>query len=194
MNRLAALLLLPFASLAACTSESDFADVAAGAEGIYRVTSYTRNDQACAPGGSSLLGKDKFAFAVSRQLFGISVLDIYSCENPADCRAKLAALDANGSFSLDFSFTLSDVEAGVLVGAGASTGFGDGGVCREGEITKTRLVLEGTSLRLQQEVTVADDYPADRDGFCTTTAAQAAAAGNACSELEVFSADFVEPL
>jgi hypothetical protein len=187
--------LASFASLTACTTPADeFVDAAAQVEGIYRVTTYTRNDQACVPGGASLLTKETFAFAATQELFGITLLDVFSCDAPADCRAKLAKLDAGGGFGLDFGFSVSSVDREVLVGDGASTGFAEGTVCIGGEVTRTRLVVEGATLRLQQEITIADSYPADADGFCTTDAAKAAARGNACSALEVLTADFVEPL
>ena len=191
MQRLAVLISL--ASLTACTS-NDFVDAAAQVEGIYRVTTYTRNEQACVPGGASLLTKETFAFAATQQVLGLAVLDVFSCDDPADCRDKLAKLGTGGAFGLDFGFSVSDVQKGVMLGEGASTGFAEGGTCTGGEVTRTRLVVEGTTLRLQQEVTAADDYPADADGFCTSDAAKAAARGNACSALEVLTAELIEPL
>lgn len=193
MERLA-VLAITLASLTACTTDDEFIDAAAQVEGIYRVTSYTRNDQACVPGGASLLTKETFAFAATQQLFGITLLDVFSCEDPADCREKLNKLDTGGGFGLDFGFSVSGVEEGVMLGEGASTGFPEGATCSGGELTTTRLVVEGTTLRLQQEITVADDFAADANGFCTTDAAKAAARGNACSALEVLTAELVEPL
>lgn len=184
-------------ALTACTSSgssSDFEESAASIEGIYRVQSYTRNDSSCAPGGESLLGSDRFAAVFSGEVFGRPFLDIVSCASAADCRDKVAATKAGGGFAIDFSFTLTGVgQGGALTGAGASTGFGDGEVCREAEISTTVLTLVDESLRLEQAITIAADYPAE-DGVCSTTAAQQAAEGATCSAMEVLTATFFESL
>jgi hypothetical protein len=55
----------------------------------------TFSDQACAEGGVSQLGTDRFAFARTQDFFGIELLSINSCASPDDCRPKIAALDNN---------------------------------------------------------------------------------------------------
>ena len=96
---------------------------------------------------------------------------------------------------IEFSFTLSSIGAsGSLRGQTAGTGFGDGSVCTGGELTTTTLDLTASTLRIEPEITIADDYPETSDGFCTTDAAIKAAQGKACSQLEVLTADFVEAL
>jgi hypothetical protein len=156
MNRLA-VIALSLASFAACSSNGDFTDAAAEAEGIYKVTVFTHNQAACTPGGDSALGAETFAFAATHEFLGITVLDLFSCDDPTDCRSKLAALDSGGSFGLDFNFSLSGVQDGVLVSEGASSGFSDDGTCRDGSVTRTRLAVDAGGLRLQQEITVSND-------------------------------------
>ena len=192
MKKLACLGLLAFAG---CDGgNAAFNDAAAGVEGIYQVSAYTRNDAACAPGGDSQLGNDKFAVAFTQTIFGNHVLTVTSCASAADCRAKLADMRANEPVLLDFQFAVSELAANdVLVGFGASTGFSDGGVCRQGEVTETKLELIGSQLRIEQAITLADDYAAE-DGFCTTALAQKNADGNACSQLELLTAELLEVL
>lgn len=186
-------------SLAAgCTggSSSDFDDVAADVTGIYRVSTYTHNDQACEPGGTSKLGTDGFAIATTHVIFGIHFLTVTSCASPDDCRQKQALIDGGTAIvPIQFSYAVQFVGAGgTLTGQGADTGFGSGGVCTDGAVSATTLSLTGTALRIEQAITIADDYAQDAQGFCSTDAAKAAASGNSCSELEVLTADFAEAL
>jgi hypothetical protein len=54
--------------------------------------------------------------------------------------------------------------------------------------------LTASGIRIENAITIADDYPVTSDGFCTTTETQRAAQGNPCSELEVLTAELVEDL
>jgi hypothetical protein len=174
---------------------SDFDAAAASMEGIYQVQSYTRNDNACSPGGESILGTDGFAIAYKQQFLGTTLLSLISCESPQDCRDKLAAEQRGEGFQIDFLFSVQFVgNDGELLGSGTSTGFGDGSVCTNAELSDTVLTLTGSELRLEQAITIADDFPVDSNGFCTTVAASEAAEGKACSEMEVLTATFFEPL
>jgi hypothetical protein len=171
-------------------SEGDFESVAEDVAGIYSLDEYTRNDQACTPGGESAAGEHTFAVAFTQKFLGTSLLSILSCESPADCRARVTG---QGGF-VDFSFGVEAVgDDGALTGGGASTGFGQEGTCTGGEVFATVLTLIEGQLRIEKAITLADDYPAD-DGFCTTDGARDAAAGNTCSSMEVLTATFVEEL
>ncbi|HEU0031947.1 MAG TPA: hypothetical protein VFQ53_15045 [Kofleriaceae bacterium] len=176
------------------SGSDDFARRASEVEGIYQVQAYTRNETACAPGGTSQLGSETFAFAVRQSFLGQTLLSVMSCASVADCHDKAARVQGGQGVALDFSFGVSEVSGDALVGQGASTGFGIDGVCTGGELTATTLTLDGDALAIEQQITVADDYPVDADGFCTTDAARAAADGNTCTQLELLSATFVEPL
>lgn len=174
---------------------AEFEAAAESMEGIYQVQAYTRNDGACAPGGESILGEDTFVIASKSEVIGTPFLSLISCASPEDCRAKLAAERAGEGFAIDFTFAVQKLgPEGELLGSGASTGFGDGEVCTDAEVTDTVLTLAGSELRIEQAITVADDFPVDNNGFCTTTSAQQAAAGKTCSQMEVLTATFFEPL
>ncbi len=184
--------------LAACSGDGGFSrfdEAAANVEGIYKVSSYTRNDQACTPdGGVSQLGDDTFALAVTQSFAGQHVLTVVSCASSEDCRAKLADIRSNQGYPIEFEFTVSNITSDdLLTGAGVSTGFSNNGTCTGGELSTTRLELVGTRLHIEQAITIADDYPAD-GGFCTTEAARKNAEGNACSEMEVLTAELFEVL
>ena len=181
--------------VAACgEGESDFEQAALGVEGIYAVQAYTRNETACTPGGVDALANDRFVVAVSQELFGQKFLSVTSCASAADCRAKLVDIRTGGGYQLEFQFVVSAVSGDTLTGQGASTGFGDHGVCTGGDVTATKLELLGTRLSIEQRITLADDYPADSEGFCTTELAKKHAEGNACSQMELLTAELLEVL
>ena len=182
-------------ALAACDgSNAAFDEAAAPAEGIYRVTSYTRNDAACAPGSTSQLGQDTFAVAFMQDVFGTPVLSLMSCASAADCRTKLADMRAEKPVQIEWMFSVNEVgENNALIGRGADSGFREDGVCTKGEAIDTELVLSGSQLRLERAITIADDYLPD-NGFCTTELARKFAQDNTCSQMEVVSAELVEDL
>lgn len=186
--------LLALLGLGACGGGGELGELASEMEGIYQVSAYTRNEAACAPGGESVLGQDGFVFVVRQELFGQDFVSAMSCSSITDCRDKHARLEAGELFGVDFSFAVSQVGVnGTLIGQGASSGFSEGELCVEGELTTTTFALDGDTLLVEQTITLANDYPAD-GGFCTTAGAQAAAEGNACSQMETLTATFVEPL
>jgi hypothetical protein len=185
-----------FVSFAAGCGGADFDDTAASVEGIYRVNAYTYNAQACAPGGVSELGTDTYAVATRQEVFGTKFVSVLSCASPADCRAKLTALAEEQPFGSQFAFTLDRAgDDGTLRGTVANTGFSedDGATCTDGALEATTLTFDGSLLRIENQITPANDYAA-QDGFCTSDGAQAAAADNDCEKLEVFTADFVEAI
>jgi len=180
---------------AACSS-GEFETLANEAEGIYQVQSHTENLASCEPGGESLLdpGSDQYLVARKQEIFGTPIMYIWSCASPADCRNKLTRIDAGEFVAIDFSFTLSSVDGGSLAGLTANTGFYMNGTCTEGGTADISLSVDADGLTLVEARTIADDYSADSDGFCTTDLAQDAAAGNECSEMETLTAVFVESL
>lgn len=169
--------------------------MAASFEGIYSLDEHTENVEACEPGGDELPGADEFVLVMYQPVFGAPNVELVSCASVAGCRETLDARDAGHGFASDFFYSLSRrADDGALVGTTVSTGVGSGGTCREGEVGNNRLERVEDELRFTQERTVADDYPADGDGFCTTELAQQAAAGNPCSRFNQLSATFLEPL
>ena len=110
-------------ALAACDSgTAAFDEAAAPVEGIYQVTSYTRNDAACAPGTTSLLRDDKFAVAFMQDVFGTPVLNVMSCASVADCRAKVEARRAEEQILIEWHFAVNEVGANdALIGRGGDS-------------------------------------------------------------------------
>jgi hypothetical protein len=199
MNKLTTFALLAL-SATACTTQ-DQNDVSS-IEGIYKVSARSHNDAACAPGGSSTLGNDTFALVTSSEAVGHQFLQVISCASPDDCRAKQAKLAAGQLVTDQFSYTVDatssplvvDGNTDVYTSQGASTGELSGASCVMGEVTSTSFRITGSSLQVNQEITVAADYPAINGTTCTTDAAQTAAAGQSCSQFEELDATLVETL
>ena len=190
-------LLLIGISTIACSSgsDTDFDAVASSMEGIYGVSAYTRNDDACTPGGESRLRDDRFAFVARFEFFGTSLLSVTSCASVADCRNKLAMSRAGGAYAIDFGFNATSLGTdGALLGETVNSGFADHGSCTGGEVNSSTVSLAGSALHIDVTTIRANDYPVDGRGFCSSDAAARAARGNACTKLETVSAVFLEAL
>jgi uncharacterized membrane protein len=192
MTKLLGLLFIASSALTACAdSNEEFADAATGLEGIYKVATYTRNDTACTPGGSSVLGNDGYAVAVMQEVLGHQMLTLTSCASPLDCRKKVDAMHSRDSFSIEFQFTTYELDDDALTGHGAWSGSLENGRCVGGERNDTRLVRSEGLLTVEQKITPADAYQPE-DGLCWTDGATRGAEGNSCTALELLTAEFVE--
>ena len=176
---------------------SAFEKAVADLEGIYTVDSRTVNSAACTEGDESALTEDGdgYFFAKASSFFGIKLLSLTSCADPADCREKIEASSEFSFFTIDFSYTVHDVDSdGNLYGEGATTGSSGSETCENGKISHTTLVKSGSKITVTQKITKADPHPVDAEGYCTTDGAIAAAEGNSCSEMEVLTGTFQEAL
>ena len=190
-------LVVLFAGACGEDDDSGFDDAADAVVGIYQVTTWTRNADACEPGGESLLseGGHSHAVAYKGSGFGIKFLQLMSCANPADCREKVRELEGGGGVSSEFGYTFTSASGDTLTGGSVSTGFGRDGTCSGASVTSVSLErLDDSAIKVEEEITIADDYPEDSEGFCTTDAAKAAARGKSCSEFELLEAAWVEGL
>lgn len=164
-------------------------------EGIYEVTSHLENRAACKPGGESRMGAGVDAYlVVSTQPFlDGTYLNMTSCAAPAACRAKLESMAREEGWDEDFGFALrrADVD-GTWTGEEASTGFQKDDTCADADVSTNSAVLEGRTLTVTVETTTVD-YPA-AGGRCSSERTRQAAAGKACSRVEVLTATLVEGL
>ena len=84
----------------------------------------------------------------------------------------------------DFIFETGSDKAGWT--ARNSVAFGSGGTCN-GFVADATMTATGQTIRIEQRTTDSAPFT----GECTTEDAEAAAAGQPCSELEVMTATFV---
>ena len=186
--------------LAGCPSNPTSEEEGTKLEGIYQLESYKKNLSSCDSEGTSVLEQEseKFFFLKEKDVLGQSLLYVFSCLDVDSCKEKLTKFEDGEGFTISYSFTLSEGnDNDGYVGKLASTGFGDRkeGLCKDGRVQNQSLnKIEEGKILIRSEITYADDYPMDEDGFCTTTGTEEAVKGKPCSELHSIIGVFVESL
>jgi hypothetical protein len=165
--------------------------------GIYEVSSFLRNEAGCDAPGDEQLGDlgETFFFLDTRSVFGLQLAEVFSCASVEDCQDKRARFADGQPFGSSFNFSFDRGDSGGLAGQTFSTGFSSGdGTCTSGGVTDATLDPgEADAVLIETRARLAD-YPADDEGFCTTDAAERAAADVDCGELETVEAALVAPL
>lgn len=197
-------------SLAACGGgDDDEADkddpvpaaAAQALEGIYEVSSFTRNEAGCVEGPSVLQTLRDHNFVVFSQLIlGIQVLNVTSCTDEAKCRTVVQQAQANGIYSYEYSVMLSASESdGSLTGFEAGTGTTSQehpNMCTDRRYVAHRLTSEADgTVHVESRTTALADAPQE-DGFCWAEPKKekAEAAGRPCTGLVSFEGTRVSAL
>jgi len=184
-----ALLFVLIALLAtpACTGDSGSA-----LQGIYRATTWTRNDTACDTLGPSVLTQQaEITFYVKQEtFFGAEFLNVNFCADVNDC--TMLAGDNSTIYVGRFQFDRGNDTDGWT--SAYYSGVPTNNVC-DGDFLETTLLspAEGV-VRIDQVATPAGGFAPDQDGLCTDEAGQAAAQGQPCGSLEVITANLVATL
>lgn len=167
-------------ALAACGDEG----ASTALEGIYAVGTWTENPTACDAEGPSVAPlNDPFVYVKLESFFGSEFLNVVNCDDEADCDAR--ASDDDTIHLSGFAFDLGNDRDGWT--SHSSAGFGDTPDCT-GFVTDGRLTSAEPSIRIEKRRT--DSAPFS-DAECSDEAAEAAAAGQPCADLEVVVATFV---
>jgi len=172
---------------------------ARGVSGVYQVTRFTRNDGACDAEGPSVASEvDGFFVAASSVVFGQRILQLVSCSGVDDCRMKAIEIQNLGTYTMQYSFTLSrELDPAHLTGFTASTGTvsGDSTMCTDPEYSDHDLTVDANGVVLESRTKILADRPKE-DGFCVVRPAEskAEAAGVACSKLRVLAGTKVAEL
>lgn len=173
------------------------AEAIAGVEGIYTLDDLRKNPSACdAPGPSTLASlRDKLFFVASGEVFGQKYVLLASCNSVSDCQSKRTALLNQGSFSQEYSYTLSSASnATTLNGFEAGTGTSSGQQCVRRTYAEHVLTRASNhSLHVESRTKNLADRP-QVDGFCEVEPAKskAEAASLPCAELEVLDGSFLQ--
>jgi hypothetical protein len=177
--------------LAACGSSDDGGGAAL--LGIYSVQSHTENRMGCAAEGAPATQSAGFFYLKKQSLSGFTYYSATACDSLPECRTS-AASDKLVLAAFDFTFDRTK-GATELIGGTRTTGFTTNkGLCERPSVSERTFVRTGDAVRIEERTRVGDDYPADKDGFCTTTAGSKATEGKPCSEFVVVTGTFVEPL
>jgi hypothetical protein len=184
----------------ACSGLTD-ADVESW-EGIYQLTSYTKNASSCDAEGASVLASQQETLFLLRRAsaFGRMSLWLLSCIDVANCQDKRAKFDQSQAThgigppaAILFQFTCPGPN-GSLTATITNTGFSrTDGTCHAPSISEDALSHQASgSVRVESRKQIGDDYSAV-NGYCTTDAAHAASTSKPCTELEALAGQFLQP-
>jgi hypothetical protein len=161
----------------ACGSDS-----LTGLEGVYTVSTWTDNPAGCtAEGPSVATDHDGFFYVKSESFIGSKFVNVPSCASVAECQAKASD---DGTINLGgFAFEDGSDSAGWTTHNAFA--FGSSGSCM-GDITDALMTSTNDGIRIESRTTMSAPFT----GECTDEAAEAAAAGQPCTSLEVVTASF----
>ncbi len=173
----------PSTPLMATASSSSTLAPGPGLAGIYKVTSQTKNKKGCGAPGPAVDDADPFfvvrAGTTAEKALGITWY-AQACTSLGDC-VKIGKGEAIGSGSFIYSLQGSE---DALKGELTLTGFGDGKICKDAEVSTVKVVRVGNDVTFENRAIVAS-YPTGKDGMCSTDGAKKATAGKACGSLTV---------
>lgn len=195
------------ASLAACGGDADDGAgddrgdpiplaSAQALEGVYGVSSFTRNVTGCTEGASVLESlRDHFFVLVPREVLGMQTLELASCPDLAACQALAQQVKSPQSFySFEYGLTLSAATGdGALTGFLASTGTSSAekpGMCSKRTYTAHHFETDASGVvHIESRITNLPDAPQE-DGACWARPAEdrEEASRQPCSSLEVIDA------
>ncbi len=175
---LAALLLSSSIAATACGSGS-LTDL----EGVYSITTWTDNQSGCdAEGPSVAMGREPFFYIKSENFLGSKFVNVVNCADVADCQAK--ATDKDTLHLGGFAFEEGSDSSGWT--AHSAFGFGSNNMCM-GDVSDVIMTSGDGTVRIESRSTMSAPYTGNCDD---DAAAEAAAAGQPCSSLEVVTATF----
>jgi len=162
-------------------------------KGVYKIESYTLNKGSCDREGAPALDTlgDRFVFVFASHVMGTPVLTLLSCRDLATCREKARKQEEGAILSGDFAYSFTTLDSrGRLSSRYSSSGSAsaDKKSCTGGSASDHVLVHGEGKLRIEDRTRAAKDYPADDKGQCWTDKALAAAEGQACRQLTVYTA------
>jgi hypothetical protein len=159
-------------------------------EGIYTVSTWTRNATACdVEGMSTASSHDPLFYIKSESFLGAKFVNVKDCLDVADCKALANDGDTIhiGMFNFDDG---GDSEGWTNRSAFGFESFSMPGMCT-GSVKVSKLVREGTGVRIEERNTDAVPFPVSSgDDECPEDKVEAAAMGQPCTELEVVTAAF----
>ena len=156
-------------------------------EGIYSVTTWTRNSTACDVEGTSVAAMNEpFFYVKNESFFGEDFVNVNGCADVSDCKTQ-----ANDNDTIHigmFAFEEGDDKNGWKTRSAFA--FEVSGQC-QGGVTESVLTISGSSFRIEQKHFDAVPFPPSTgEDECPDEKVEQAAAGQPCNELEVVTATF----
>jgi len=158
------------------------ASVGGAFDGVYMMTSATRNDTSCALEGASILDTWSEPYFYARYEPTDSSVRGSSCTDEADCRSRAASGDTTGMLA----FLFNRQEASEIASDITRPGSVDGELCTGGGITSRLGLISGGSMSIEERFNAAPDYPVGATGECEVEPAREGAEGAPCATYRVF--------
>jgi len=164
-------------------------------EGIYTLTSFTHNENACVT-GTEILADQEYRYIVltaqDYSPFGI-YLFAQLCENVEECSTVYHQIK-----SKEMGFMYGEQIASFHTGSASegfyskmvTTGMTGNNECSGAHASDIHMNFTGTSFTIDEKISYADTFPVDEEGYCTTDTTLKYL--NDCSEMKTYSADFLQ--
>jgi hypothetical protein len=168
--------------LAGCGSDSK-----TGLEGIYMVSTWTRNPTACDVEGPSVATQhDMFFYIKDEDFIGTHFVNVKTCNDLAACDTEA---NDDGTIHIgEFNFEDGSDKSGWK--NHSAFAFATQGQC-EGGVTDTTMTAASGAIRIEERHVEATPFPAGTGSDeCPDDKVDQAAAGKPCTELEVVTATF----
>ena len=158
-----------------------------GHEGIYSVTTWTRNPTACDAEGPSVASThDPFFYVKNENFLGASFVNVNGCADVTTCKT-----DANDEDTIHIgNFFFEEGSDGSGWSSRSAFAFEVQGQC-EGGVTESTLTISSSGFRIEQKHFEAVPFAASAgEDECPDDKVEQAIAGQPCDELEVVTATF----
>ena len=156
-------------------------------EGIYSVSTWTRNGTACDVEGPSIASSNDAFFYVKNETFlGASFVNVNGCDDVAACKTE--ANDKDTIHIGMFAFEEGSDSSGWTTRSAFA--FDVMGQC-QGGVTESKLTISSSMFRIEQKHFEAVPFPPSAgEDECPDEKVEQAIAGQPCDELEVVTAMF----
>ena len=164
-------------------------------EGIYTLTSFTHNENACLKGDEILQDQEYKYIVLTAQDYAPYGIYLFAnlCTTVEKCNDMHRQIKTR-----EFGFIDGEQIATCHTGSASSgfyskmvtTGMTGNNECRDGHVSDIHITFDGTSFTIEEQISYADTFPVDEEGFCTTD--NTARNVNECSEMKIYSADFLQ--
>jgi len=190
-----------FVGLSSCATEDEFdLGISTKLEGIYSLDSFHKNQIGCDSIGDSVLESesDKFFLLKNRNVFGLSIVTLVSCESIDECRSSNTLIDNDGYPSNSYNYTFSSGSDDVGLIGQASNAYpilqpeAGGPECTGKLENKLLTEVSDGSLKMTNKITLADAFNKASNGFCSPDDVPQAAEDNICGEMHTLKGTFLE--
>ena len=172
-------------------------------DGIYKITTYEKNDNSCEEKGKSHIDKlnEKYLYSIRSSFFGITLLNIYSCSSPDQCetdkrnkKEQLSSKEINFSpinNELSFNFQLFSENSALGIITTSSKLSTDPLKC-SGELIEVEITRSDENIQITETKQKVEYNKLNADGFCDLDEAKKLAKLEPCFSQVYIEAESIE--